>query len=619
MEYFWQFARRMLNYRRVLAITLIAAVLDATCAFVGLQTLVLAFGQLLEEQQTLREVVARKLNDPGFTERFGYHGHLVEYLPATKFGGWVLLVGIIFVLTLVGGTFRFIYEYSAITISYRTVMNIRRSAFQRLVHLPMATMIERGTADHLSRVVRDCNVIARGLNGLLGKAVRSILMGIASLAVALTVDWQLTAIFLVTIPVLAILIRKFGKRIRRASKAAMAQYGRMIGAVQESLQAIRVVKVHQAEGYERRRFNTINRKVWNEEMRARTVRALSSPVIELIAITGIILVTTAAAWYLFEFNPDSQTDAKNMILVVVMLGAAGAAFRPVANLNNDLQEAAAASKRIDQLLKLPVEPNTRDQARTPGKRLPRHHESVWFDNVVFSYPGADRPALRGISLEVAQGATCAIVGGNGSGKSTLLGLLPRLYEPDCGRVLIDGIDISTCALKSVRRQMAMVTQDTVLFGGTIGQNITYGCRHVDEQKMIAAARRAHAHEFITALPGGYQTSIGEWGARLSGGQRQRLAIARAILRDPAILILDEATSQIDAESESQINAALADFTTGRTTFIIAHRLSTVINADTIVVLHDGRIVDQGQHADLLARCAVYQQLARTQLQAAKSE
>ena len=300
------------------------------------------------------------------------------------------------------------------------------------------------------------------------------------------------------------------------------------------------------------------------------------------------------------------------------LALAGAAFRPLANLNNDLQASAAAANRLDELLHVDVESAARSGQQRRLRRLPRHGQSVVFDNVTFSYPGAERPAIADIVLTVEQGRTCAVVGGNGSGKTTLVGLLPRLYEPEHGRVLIDDVDIAECSLRSVRRQIAVVTQETILFDGTIADNLTYGSRHASHERMMEAARRAHADEFIDELPDGYDTQIGEWGQRLSGGQRQRIAIARAILRDPAILILDEATSQIDADSEAKISAALAEFMTGRTTFVIAHRLSTVVNADLIVVLDAGRIVATGKHDDLLAGCQTYQLLCRTQLQNASA-
>jgi subfamily B ATP-binding cassette protein MsbA len=345
-------------------------------------------------------------------------------------------------------------------------------------------------------------------------------------------------------------------------------------------------------------------------MAARTARALNSPVVELIAIAGVMLVTLVAAYYLFEVE-QGQGDARGLVKVLFALGAAGASFKPLANLNNDLNEAAAAAERIDEVLQLPIEPARYDGGKR-GRRLPRHRESVEFRDVSFVYPGTDEAAIRGVNLRVVQGTTCAIVGGNGSGKTTLLNLLPRLHEPTEGQVLIDGVDLSDCTLRSVRRQMAVVNQDTILFEGTIADNIAYGARHCTREDVIVAAQRAHAHEFISQLPDGYDTAIGEWGSRLSGGQRQRLAIARAILRDPAILILDEATSQIDSESEARINEALNELTRDRTTFVIAHRLSTVMHADMIVVMFQGGIADVGTHEELIDRCDTYQMLYQRQ-------
>lgn len=612
MQHFWFFARQMLRYRSLLAACLAAAVLDSICAFTGFSTLMWVIPTLLDDQLSLQELARAKLGNPDLQRFIGDQTALAEHLPEDRFNGFVLLMGTILVLAVIGSLFRFIYQYTAITICWRTVMTVRKTTFQRLVHLPMSAVLAKGTADHLARVVRDCSRIARGLNALLGKAVRNALVGTAALLVAITVDWRLTAIFLLSLPVIGVLIRKFGKRIRRASRRAMAQYGRMVGAVQEALQAIRVVKVHQGEGYERRRFNAINRQVWTEEMRARLFRALTPPVVELIAMASVIMVAIVAA--ALVFRTGGSTNPTDVVNVAAMLGIAGASFRPLANLNNDLQEAAAAATRVHEILQMPVESNARGRGGRRVRRLPRHHATVRFESIGFTYGGADRPALDGIDLEVTQGKLCAVVGANGSGKTTLLALLPRLFDPQVGRILIDGTDIAECSLSSVRRQIAMVTQETVLFEGTIADNLTYGCRHVDEPSMLAASGRSYAHDFITKLPQAYDTHIGEWGGRLSGGQRQRIVIARAILRNPAILILDEATSQIDSDSEAKINEALAELMVDRTTFVVAHRLSTVINANLIVVMDDGRIVDRGTHQQLLERCATYRTLTKTQLQ-----
>jgi ABC-type multidrug transport system fused ATPase/permease subunit len=248
-------------------------------------------------------------------------------------------------------------------------------------------------------------------------------------------------------------------------------------------------------------------------------------------------------------------------------------------------------------------------------KLARHCESIRFDGVTFTYPRAERPALDQITLEIRHGQRVAIVGPNGSGKTTLLALVPRLFDPNpgSGAVLIDGRNIREVAVRSLRRQIGVVTQETVLFRGTIRGNVAYGADDASEERVVAAAKKARAHEFIAAMPKGYDTPVGEQGLTLSGGQRQRIAIARAILRDPSILILDEATSMIDADSEAKIAEALAEFASGRTCLIVAHRLSTVINADRIVVMDAGRIVDDGTHAELLKRCSVYRLIAENQL------
>jgi len=307
--------------------------------------------------------------------------------------------------------------------------------------------------------------------------------------------------------------------------------------------------------------------------------------------------------------------------VLASLGLAAAQLKPLTGLLNDIQAASAAASRLDQLMG-----QAEEDGHSPGlPRLERPSRSITFENVALTYPGASRPAVDGVSLEIRHGMTVAFVGPNGCGKTSLLSLIPRLFDPDAGRVLVDGTDIRTVGVRSLRRHIGVVTQDTVLFKGSIVGNIAYGAENATDERIRDAARRARAEEFILAKPGGYDFEVGEQGSGLSGGQKQRLAIARAILRDPAILILDEATSMIDAESEARIAEAIAEFVGSggqagqgqggrtRTCLIVAHRLSTVVSADLIVVMSEGRIIDQGNHRDLLSRCAIYQSLVRNQL------
>ena len=610
MKEFWRFARLMLHYRSLIVLAFVGAIFDAMCLAGGMGTLLALFRQLTGTRH-FREMVADALNKPDVQRYVGDLSFLIDWIPDDPYWAFGAALGLVFILTVLGSAGRITHQYFSMTIVYRTIMRIRSMAFHRLVHLPMSVCENDSMADNLSRLTGNTMQMSRGFNALLGKSIRNILQGMVFFFGALIISWQLTAIFLVCAPVIGVLIGVFGKRIRKATKRALVEMGRMTGAVQESLQALAVVKVHQAEGYERRRFHRINRETYRQEMAARFIRSFSSPAVEVVAIIGVICVAMVAAWFIYRSS--IKVDPQELVEVLFMLAAAAGAFKPLGNLNNDLQEAAAAAERVAEILELPVEATVHHGHRASRKRLPIHQRDVRFENVTFTYVSSKTPAIEEISLAVPFGSTCAIVGGNGSGKSTMVSLLPRLYDPQSGRVLIDGHDISDYSLRSVRRQMAMVTQETVLFDGTIAENLAYGARQPTEARVLEAAKRAYAHDFISHMPDGYQSTIGERGQRLSGGQRQRIAIARAMLRDPAILILDEATSQIDADSEAKINEALAELMANRTTFVIAHRLSTVVNADQIVVMEDGRIASIGKHDELLKTSDAYRVLCRTQL------
>lgn len=612
MKDFWHFARMMFRYKRLMVGGGAAAILDALCAFAGFSMLMLLIDQLFQEGMTIQKVIRDNLGSERVVNAIGDFSHVADLLPDSPFWGLVVALALICLFTLLGATMRFLYSTAAFTISLKTIMVIRKLAFQRMIHAPYETVAAEGSADLLSRISRDSMTMGRGFNALLGKAVRDALMGIVFLFAAFIANWQLALLFILGAPLIGIIIMVFARKLKKASKRAMRAFGWMTGALQESTQAIAVVKVHNAEGYERRRFNTINRQVLKQELKARTIRVLSSPVIELLAIVGVCIVAAVAGWLIYEIK---TVQAQDLLKVMAALGMAANSVKPLSKLNNELADSAAAAERVADVLRLPVEANTREHRVSGQTPLPRHHDSIAFESVAYAYPGADRDAIDDVTLEIAFGQTVAIVGPNGSGKSTLLNLLPRLTEPKRGRVLIDGVDIASVSLRSLRKQIAVVTQQSVLFEGTIADNIAYGRRHEERAKIEAAARAAFAHEFVEPLPGGYDTSLGEMGAGLSGGQKQRLCIARAILRDPAILILDEATSQVDADSEAKINEALHRLREGRTTLVIAHRLSTVIDADMIVVMDDGRVVDRGTHSELQARCQVYQTLTRTQLNA----
>jgi subfamily B ATP-binding cassette protein MsbA len=406
-----------------------------------------------------------------------------------------------------------------------------------------------------------------------------------------------------------VLLRKFGKAIRRSRRSSLEKQGNMVTNLSEVMKGQMVVKVHNAEGYEGRRFRKINKQMFQFMMKARMARAISSPVLKILSTCGMAMMAIVAAWLIFEYG----IDPARFLTVLFLLAAAANSVKPLSKLHMQIAESQVGAERILSLLKEPTEPsNFRDGKDFPV--LAQHSKSIEFKNITFTYPTGEQPAIEDVSLQVKHGQTVAVVGGNGSGKTTLLSLLPRLFEPQSGQILIDGRDIAEVRLRSLRQQMAVVTQKPVLFQGTIAQNIAYGHQYISRQKIEAAAKSAYADQFISELPDGYETKLGEDGVGLSGGQSQRLCIARAILREPLIMILDEATSQIDSDSENKINQAMRELRGGRTIFIIAHRLSTVIDADVIVVMDDGQIVDQGTHLELLGRCNAYKTLTQTQLQ-----
>jgi ABC-type multidrug transport system fused ATPase/permease subunit len=541
------------------------------------------------------------------------------------------------VLSILGATANFLHQYFSLTVVARTIANIRRDAFRRAVHLPLRTVLANGPTDTVSRIVYDTSTLGAGFSSLLSKAVAQVSKGMAALVVAFVIEWRLALISLIVGPVVGVIIRKLGKRIRRAAKAALGQQAKLYQATTEALSGLRVVKAYAAERAEAGRFHRINKEVVKQELRARTARALSSPLVETLALFvlgGLSLVAIKAIL-------DGVLDRSDFFIVMTSLGVAAASLRPLTGIITDIQQSRGAADRLAELLNTPVEAGHGHKLA----RLPRHSRSIEFEHITFTYPGAAGPALHDVSLAIPFGQVVAFVGPNGCGKTTLLSLVPRLFDPDTAaspaaipRVLVDGHDIREYSVRSLRRQIGVVTQDTVLFAGTVRSNIAYASDGtVTDGQVRDAARRARAEEFILAKPQGYDEPIGEGGTGLSGGQRQRLAIARAILRDPAILILDEATSMIDSDSEAKIADAIAEFVAGgkpgrraaspdggapragRTCLIVAHRLSTVINADRIVVMDAGRIVDQGRHEELLGRCELYRQLARNQLGRGESD
>ena len=623
MTNFWRFAKHLLHEKSSLFWAMVFACFSAGGLAAGLVSMGPLLKIILTPGSTKSLVdVARDFNAEGGWGGYQIPEPFIATLPADQFRGVLLILGVIGVLTIVGGIANFIHQYLSQTITTRAIARIREEAFDNVIHMPLARVMSRGPSEFIARILRDAAELQRGMIALVSKTATSMLKGLAAFLVACFIDWQLTLVAIPTVILLGIVLRKLGKRIRRGTRSSLKAQEGLLRVSTETLQGLRSVKANTAEDEAIRRFRQMNDETVRHELKVRTARALSSPVVEALT-TFVVLVLVAVAAKSVLSGAKSLND---LTWTLGSLAMAAASIRPLTGFINEIQSAGAPADRLADLMTEPREVAPAAVQRAKPQAAVRHSRSIEFRNITFTYAGAIQPALRNISLNVLHGERVALVGPNGCGKTTLVSLLPRLLVADAGQILIDGHDIAAMDLRHLRRQIGVVTQETVLFRGSVASNIAFGMDGMSREAIIDAARRAHADDFICRIPGvdgkngnpgGYDADVLEQGASLSGGQRQRLAIARAILRDPAILILDEATSQIDAESEAHINAALTEFCRNRTALLIAHRLSTVLNADRIVVMEAGQIVDQGRHEQLLERCDLYRRLSRTQLVAAE--
>ena len=514
---------------------------------------------------------------------------------------WALLIMV--VMTVLRDVLRFLQEYLVHSVVLRGIMDLRCENYDVALRLPTTFFAREGTSDTTSRFIQDTGEVTRGMTTLFGKTLVEPAKAAASLTMALILSWQMTLVALVVGPPAYLLIRQLGRIMKKATRRALEGWSAMLSVLEETLAGIRVVKAYTMEGAERKRFFRVNRRLLKQQNRIARAEAIVAPSIEAMGISAAMVAVGVAGYRVLSGRLDPEVFIGWMALLIAMFDP----IRKLAKVATTFQRADAAAIRIFQL---------QDQAqekRIPGAPdLPLHSRSIEFRDVRFRYPGAGDDSLRDINLTINHDETIAIVGPNGSGKTTLVSLLPRLIDPTEGHVLIDGCDICTHSMRSLRKQIAVVTQETVLFNATIAENIAYGTRNAGKETVLAAAKRAFIDDFISELPDGYGTMVGQRGATLSGGQRQRITIARAILRDPAILIFDEAMSQIDSDSERRIHDAMEEFSKGRTTILIAHRFATVLSADRIVVIDAGKIRDIGPHAELLERCKLYKHLYETQ-------
>lgn len=513
------------------------------------------------------------------------------------------LLAIVAVVTILRDVLRFAQEYLVQSAVFRGLMDLRCENYGLVLRQPTTFFSEQGVTDSMSRFIQDSVVMSSGQITLFGKTLVEPLKAMGATAVALLLSWKLTLLTAAVGPPAYLLIRQFGRVMRRASRRALEAWSAMLAVLEETLTGIRVVKAYTMEGTEKRRFFRVNRRLLKQQRKMAAIDAATSPSVEALGIIAALAAVAVAGYWVLRGAMDTY-------VFLTWLACLAAMFDPVrklAHVVTRFQRSEAAAARVFEL-------HDREQEKhvAGAPTLARHSRTIEFEDVSYRYPSAADDALKHIRLMVRAGQTLAIVGPNGCGKTTLVSLVPRLMDPTEGQILIDGHDIAEVSVRSLRRQIGLVTQDTVLFNATIGENIAYGRRRAREEDVLSAAQRAYVDEFVRELPDGYDTMVGEHGATLSGGQKQRIAIARAILRDPAILIFDEATSQIDADSERRIHQAMEVLEKDRTTLLIAHRFATVLTADRIAVMSGGRIIDVGTHDELLGRCELYGHLYKTQ-------
>jgi subfamily B ATP-binding cassette protein MsbA len=503
-------------------------------------------------------------------------------------------------VTLCKGFLVYAQSYLMNYINNWVIADIRQELFSHMACLPVQFHDRHSSGRLVSRVLNDVTAMGNAVPGVMRKLIQQSLIFIALTGVAFYQNWRMAAVFLVLIPASTFAASRVGSRLTPLATRGQQLTEDLTSLLQEAFSGIRILKACGNERLESDRFWRGQELIVRTGIKSGLLTALTSPLMEIIWVSGI----GAIIWYGgYQVIRGTMTPGGFFSFLTAVFMTAKP-IRAMGAVNNSLQLSVASAQRVFEILDLDNE-----EHEDRGKPiLPRFSRSLEFRNVSFRYDGSREIALTGIELTVQAGEVVAFVGSSGSGKSTMVNLVLRFYDPSGGAILVDGQDIRQVTLQSLRRQIGMVPQEPILFDDTVRNNISYGRIGSSDAEIMAAAKAAGAHEFIERLPNDYETIIGEKGVRLSGGQRQRLAIARAILRDPPILILDEATSSLDSESERIVQWALRNFMKNRTTLVIAHRLSTILNADRIVVLDRGRMVGIGSHRDLLASCEAYQRL-----------
>jgi subfamily B ATP-binding cassette protein MsbA len=534
-----------------------------------------------------------------------YSLYLQQLVPSHFNDAWKIVAFALVASTVLKGICDYAGTYLVNHAGFGMITDLRDDLYNAILRRSAAFFSQHTTGTLLSTIINDIERVQYAMSTVLSEALQQFFTFVFVAGVVIVLGGSLSWILLLFVPIIIYSSRKIGSRVRKTTRHGQDKLAEIQNILHETITGNRIVKAFNTENWEISRFRNAARRLFRANLRSVAAAAISSPLMDIFGMVGVAL--------LLLFGREQIKDGRMTPgIFVAFITAVFSLYNPVrkfALFNNNFQQALGASSEIFKFMD--IEDDVREKPR--AKVLPRFCSSVRFENVHFAYPHEEngegyRDALRNINLEVKRGEILAIVGSSGAGKSTLVHLIPRFFDVTAGGLLIDGIDVRDVTLASLREQVGIVTQETVLFNDTVRNNIAYGQPHVPLKEVEAAARAALAHDFISALPGGYDTVIGERGVRLSGGERQRLAIARALLKNAPVLILDEATSALDSESESLVQSALHNLMSGRTVFVIAHRLSTVRRADRIVVIDNGTISEIGAHEDLMKKLGTYRRL-----------